>query len=392
LPVNNWSHLAMTYDGSTLRLYVDGTQVSSRAITGNIAASAQPLRIGGNAVWGEYFKGLIDEVRIYRRALTPAQIQSDMTTPIRPDAPPPAGPDKMGQFSQPVNWPLVPVHMAPTTTGKILVWDGFDAALNSERLWDPATGTFAPVPSGRNLFCAAHITLPDGRVFIAGGHIEANLGLKDTQIFNPTNNSWFRGTDMARARWYPTATTLPDGRILVVSGDNITLNAPGLPVPLKNGAETLPEIYDVNTNTWTPLPAGQRRMPLYPFMFVLPDGRVVDAGPDLQTRTLNTTTGQWTNVATSTVDGHSAVMYRPGKILKSGTWADPDYPGIVSSNRAETIDFNEANPQWRAAAPMHHGRSYHTLTALPDGTVLATGGGSETDGIDLSKAVFPAEI
>ena len=392
LPVNNWSHLAMTYDGSTLRLYVDGTQVSSRAISGTIAASAQPLRIGGNAVWGEYFKGLIDEVRIYRRALTPAQIQSDMTAPIKPDAPPPAGPEKTGQFAQPVNWPLVPVHMAPTTTGKIMVWDGFEAAVNSERLWDPATGTFTPVPNGRNLFCSAHVTLPDGRLFVAGGHIEANLGTKDLNIFNPNDNSWFRGPDMARGRWYPTATTLPDGRVLVVSGDNITLDAPGLPVPLKNGSETLPEIYDVNTNTWTPLPAGQRRMPLYPFMFVLPDGRVVDAGPDLQTRTLNTTTGQWTNVATSTVDGHSAVMYRPGKILKTGTWADPDYPGIVSSNRAEKIDFTEAGPQWRAAAPMNHGRSYHTLTALPDGTVLASGGGSETDGIDVSKAVFPAEI
>jgi Concanavalin A-like lectin/glucanases superfamily len=40
------------------------------------------LRIGGNAIWGEYFSGLIDEVRIYNRARTQAQIQSDMNTPI----------------------------------------------------------------------------------------------------------------------------------------------------------------------------------------------------------------------------------------------------------------------------------------------------------------------
>ena len=286
----------------------------------------------------------------------------------------------------------MPVHIASLSNGKIAVWDGFDAALNSERVWDPATGTFDPVPSGRNLFCAGHLTLPDGRLFIAGGHIEANVGLKDTHIYNPNTRTWFRGTDMARGRWYPTATTLPDGRILVVSGDNITLNAPGQPTPLKNAADTLPEIYDVQTNTWTPLPAGQRRMPLYPFMFVLPDGRVVDAGPDLQTRTLNTATGQWTNVATSTVDGHSAVMYRPGKILKSGTWADVDYPGIAATNRAQTIDFNQASPQWQDTGSMHNGRSYHTLTVLPDGNVLATGGMSESDGIDHSKAVFPAEI
>jgi hypothetical protein len=40
------------------------------------------LRIGGNAVWGEYFAGSIDEVRIYNRALTAAQITTDMNTPI----------------------------------------------------------------------------------------------------------------------------------------------------------------------------------------------------------------------------------------------------------------------------------------------------------------------
>ena len=85
-------------------------------------------------------------------------------------------------------------------------------------------------------------------------------------------------------------------------------------------------------------------------------------------------------------------MYRPGKILKSGTWADVDYPGIVASNRAQTIDFNQASPTWQDTASMHHGRSYHTLTALPDGTVLASGGGSESDGVDHSKAVFPVEI
>ncbi len=392
LPVGTWSHLAVTFDGTTLRLYVDGTQVSSTAVGGTVLTSTGALRIGGNAIWGEYFKGMIDEVRVYSRALTATEIQRDRDAAVTAGSQPGAGPEVTGQFSAPVTWPLVPVHIATLSNGKIAVWDGFDAALNSERIWDPATGGFDPIPTGRNLFCAAHITLPDGRLFIAGGHIEANVGLKDTHIYNPASDTWFRGTDMARGRWYPTATTLPDGRILVVSGDNITLNAPGMPTPLKNGSETLPEIYNVDTNTWTPLPAGQRRMPLYPFMFLLPDGRVVDAGPDLQTRTLNTTTGQWTNVTTSQVDGHSAVMYRPGKILKSGTWADVDYPGIQATNRAQTIDFNQGSPTWQDTAPMHKGRAYHTLTALPDGTVLASGGGSESDGVDHSKAVFPVEI
>jgi hypothetical protein len=82
LPLSTWSHLAATYDGTVLLLYVNGVQVASRSVGGSISTSADPLRIGGNAIWGEYFDGLIDEVRIYNRALTPAEIQADMNTPV----------------------------------------------------------------------------------------------------------------------------------------------------------------------------------------------------------------------------------------------------------------------------------------------------------------------
>jgi hypothetical protein len=64
LPLNSWTHLALTYDGVTLRLYQNGTQVGSRALSGAITTSSLPLRIGGNTVWGEYFSGRIDEVKV----------------------------------------------------------------------------------------------------------------------------------------------------------------------------------------------------------------------------------------------------------------------------------------------------------------------------------------
>jgi hypothetical protein len=51
--------------------------------SGSPVTSTLPLRIGANAVWGEYFAGIIDEVRIYYRALTAAEIKTDMTTPVR---------------------------------------------------------------------------------------------------------------------------------------------------------------------------------------------------------------------------------------------------------------------------------------------------------------------
>jgi hypothetical protein len=79
---NTWVHVAVTYDGSTLRLYVNGTQVATRAQAGSITASSGPLRIGGNAIWGEYYAGRIDDVRIYNRALTAAEIVVDRNTPV----------------------------------------------------------------------------------------------------------------------------------------------------------------------------------------------------------------------------------------------------------------------------------------------------------------------
>ena len=77
LTANTWSFLTETYDGSTLRLYVNGTQVASTAHTGAIATSTNPLQIGGDSIYGQYFAGLIDEVRVYNVALTAAQIQTD---------------------------------------------------------------------------------------------------------------------------------------------------------------------------------------------------------------------------------------------------------------------------------------------------------------------------
>jgi Concanavalin A-like lectin/glucanases superfamily len=81
-PVDRWSHLALTYDGLRLRLFVDGTPASSRAVTGTILRTTDPLWIGGNRPYGEYFKGVIDEVHVYDRALSPSDVKAEMSPPI----------------------------------------------------------------------------------------------------------------------------------------------------------------------------------------------------------------------------------------------------------------------------------------------------------------------
>jgi beta-lactam-binding protein with PASTA domain len=88
LPLNTWSHIAVTYTtaagGSTLRFYVNGALVTTvNGSNQNILVGNQPLRIGNsNAQISEGFNGLIDEVRVYNRALSAAEIATDMNTPV----------------------------------------------------------------------------------------------------------------------------------------------------------------------------------------------------------------------------------------------------------------------------------------------------------------------
>ncbi len=79
--------------GGALRLYVNGTQVGQLLYTGSITTSNAVLRIGGNSVRAEWFQGLIDEVRIYNRALSAAEVQSDLTRSVGVvDTTPPSAP------------------------------------------------------------------------------------------------------------------------------------------------------------------------------------------------------------------------------------------------------------------------------------------------------------
>ena len=84
LPLNTWSFLTSTYTGGTLKMYVNGSLVSSTNVGKRlITTTSNQLRIGGD--WaGAMFTGLIDNVRIYNQALSGSQIQTDMKTPVDP--------------------------------------------------------------------------------------------------------------------------------------------------------------------------------------------------------------------------------------------------------------------------------------------------------------------
>jgi hypothetical protein len=88
-----WQHISATYDGASAHYYIDGTEVASRPV-GNGPGTSDMWRIGAYGGGpGGFFDGLIDDVRIYSRALTPAEIEIDMHQPVPPeDKTPPSAP------------------------------------------------------------------------------------------------------------------------------------------------------------------------------------------------------------------------------------------------------------------------------------------------------------
>jgi hypothetical protein len=77
LAANRWYFLTATYDGVAMRFYIDGTLRGTQAKSGGtIPNSGREIWVGGNEYWGEFLKGRIDEVRIYNRALSVAEIQA----------------------------------------------------------------------------------------------------------------------------------------------------------------------------------------------------------------------------------------------------------------------------------------------------------------------------
>jgi hypothetical protein len=295
------------------------------------------------------------------------------------------GPGAVGQWGAPFDIGMVAVNMVMMHTGKVLMFSGSFAASWTERVWDPATGNVTLVPNPYyNLFCAGHSQLADGRILVVGGYDSSSLGAANANIFDPLTQNWSALPNMAYRRWYPTSTTLPDGRALITSGAQTCLTC----------LADVPEIFDPATNRFTTWTSARLAVPYYPFMYVLPDGKVIDAGANedpAPTTKLDLTTRTWSTVDPVVVDGHSSAMYQPGKILKSGTATDSGETGSAAAT-AYVLDATQPSPAWRQVASMAYPRSFHNTTLLPDGTVLVTGGGTRRDGYDVSNAVKAAEL
>ena len=273
----------------------------------------------------------------------------------------------------PYTMPINPVHATLLHTGKVLVIAGSGNVPENKNfqaaIWDPQSGTITQQPLDFDMFCNGMVTLFDGRPFVLGGTTQYDPFLGDvrTSVFDPVTNIFTDQQSMAHGRWYPTGTTLGDGRIMVFSGfsENHTTN-------------TAVEIYKAGVG-WSPEIAAPWTPPLYPRMHLLPNGKVFYSGETTTSKYFNPSNNTWTlNVATTNFGGKriygSSVLlpltpasgYKPRVMILGG--------GNPSTLTTEIIDLSATTPKWVYGPNMSQPRIEMDATILPNGRVLANGG------------------
>ena len=304
-------------------------------------------------------------------------------------------PDKRGQWGETFSLRNVGIHCHVLPTGLVLMWGRRDtpqqsldtdppsslepglppapAAQCTPFLWNPATGDMTPTPqptlddgtTNANLFCSGHAFLADGRLLVAGGHRADSHGLNQVSVYDPAANTWTPSAVMNNGRWYPTAITLADGSVLVLSGSFLD--------PARNAVanNVVPQIWS-NGNFTSIAPIPDAAFDLYPRMHVASTGLVYLTSL-VQTWSLDVSgAGKWTALPGVTRlnglrDYSPSVLYDVDRVIFIGGGNPP-------TGNAEIIDLSQAQPAWQATDPMNFPRRQHNATILPDGTVLVTGG------------------
>lgn len=290
------------------------------------------------------------------------------------------GPADIGEWTPVEDVPIGPTHTILLPTGKVLFFGEFEKG-DFHYEWDPATGTLTELDyAGFNIFCSGHTHLEDGTVFITGGHIDEHVGEPQSVIYDPWTKEWLPVPLMNDGRWYPTATTLPNGEVLVVGGET---HGAGLNNPYH-------QVYIPWTNSWRDIPDSAANVPYYTRQFVDLNGDVVIVTPRAQNYVVTMegtgtfTPSGWTSSGVARTYG-GAVMYEEGKVMISGG-------GVPPTDSVEVIDYNDPAPQWRAVAPMSSPRRQHNSVLLPDGKVLVLGGSSGAAFDDRTAPVHHSEV
>jgi len=281
-----------------------------------------------------------------------------------------------------------------------------------------------------DLWCGGHTFLQDGKLLFVGGTSYYPEppdpfygGLRDAYLFDPFTETWEKVDDMLVGRWYPTLIRLADDSVLCLSG--LEYRAPDesphtntlkilfeLISKIKERIVRVQEVFDPGTKTWSRM-EGERVLPLYPRLHLLPDGDVFYSGMfnthfftpgRFPSARWNLHTQEWTDVGgrhwkKNREEGISVLLalrppdYEPRLLIAGGgshnlgralmtllhsigkdSWSSFFRFLTHVQDTVERIDLSAQRPRWELAGKMHHRRIHANSVLLPDGNLLVVGG------------------
>ncbi|MCT9003763.1 galactose oxidase early set domain-containing protein [Streptomyces rhizosphaerihabitans] len=310
----------------------------------------------------------------------------------------------------PTQNPVRSMHSVVLNNGKVLLIAGsgnseenFDAGTFTSAVYDPATGSYKVIPTPKDMFCAGHVQLADGRVLVmsgnkafpvAGGH--GYEGFKDSYIFDPVTETYSRTNDLNDGHWYPSATELGNGDIISFGGLREDSSGSVTAERFSNAQQQWLPLWQVN-QTWS-------FWGLYPSMILMQDGRLFYSGSHvfgngtpgtgsaIYDYDANTTTAVPGLQNKDQRDQSASVLLPPAQDQKVLTIGGGNIDSNPDAGRlTDIIDLKAANPAYtvgpqipqgtvdlgngKVAQTGSQGKMYVSAVLLPDGKVLETGGG-----------------
>lgn len=250
--------------------------------------------------------------------------------------------------------------------GQILIY----GTQSTADLYDPATQRtdFLATPTSEGIIFATATTLRDGRVLIVGGERitpagQADVPLATALLFDPQARTWTTVSPMTVARYFHTATLLADGRVLIVGGLDRDPPSSSTAASLRTS-----EVFDPATGRFTPsgtLPIDVAEHTAT----LLKDGR----GPDLKRSRVLVRAGERRlfarGLGADPALRGTATLLDDGNVLLIGGDGTGTSPSITSAER-----FDPATGRFTQVGALSEGRSTHTATRLSNGQVLVAGG------------------
>ncbi|MER7476973.1 galactose oxidase-like domain-containing protein [Streptomyces sp. NPDC126510] len=309
----------------------------------------------------------------------------------------------------PTRNPVRSMHSVVLNNGKVLLIAGsgndesmFEAGTFTSAVYDPQKGTYKVIPTPKDMFCAGHVQLQDGRVLVMSGNKAYPVpgghgyeGFKDSYVFDPKTETYSKTNDMNDGHWYPSATILGNGDVISFGG-----------LREDSTGSVTAELFSEAEQRWQPLWKVNQTWSywgLYPSMILMQDGRLFYSGSHVFGNNIPGTGSAIYDYGANTTtqvpglrdkderDQSASVLLPPAQDQKVLTLGGGNIDSNPDANRlTDIIDLKQPSPAYVAGPPIpqgtvdlgngpvpqtgNQGKMYVSAVLMPDGKVLETGG------------------